>query len=30
MAWGVTAINPDVTDLYVDFIRVNKYLATDK
>ena len=30
MAWGVTAINPDVTDLYVEFIRVDKYLATDK
>lgn len=30
VAWGVTAINPDVTDIYVEFIRVDKYLSTDK
>lgn len=30
MAWGVTAINPDVIDLYVEYIRDDHYLSTNK
>ena len=30
MAWGITAINPDITDLYVEYIREDHYLTTNK
>lgn len=30
MAWGVTAINPDVTDLYVEYLRDDRYMTTNK
>ena len=30
MAWGITAINPDIMDLYVEYIREDHYLSTNK
>lgn len=30
MAWGITAINPDITDLFVEYLREDRYLTTDK
>ena len=29
-AWGVTALNPDVTDLFVEYLRVDTYLSKNK
>ena len=30
IAWGITAINPDITDLYVEYLREDRYLSTNK
>jgi len=30
MAWGVTAINPDISDLYVEYLRDDRFLSTNK
>lgn len=30
MAWGVTAINPDISDLYVEYLREDRFLSTNK
>lgn len=30
IAWGVTAINPDITDLYVEYLREDHFLSTNK
>ena len=29
-AWGVTALNPDVTDLFVEYARYDSFLSSDK
>jgi penicillin amidase len=29
-AWGVTALNPDVTDLFVEYLRGDTYLSKNK
>lgn len=29
MGWGLTAINPDITDLFVEQIKDDTYLSTD-
>jgi len=30
MAWGMTALNPDVTDLFVEYVRMDTYLSKNK
>jgi penicillin G amidase len=30
VAWGCTAINPDVTDLYIEQIADDKYLSSNQ
>jgi penicillin amidase len=29
MAWGVTALNPDSTDMFVEYTRMDTYLSKD-
>jgi len=30
LAWGITALNPDVTDLFVEYLRMDTYLSKNK
>jgi len=30
MSWGVTAINPDISDVFVEYLRDERFLSTNK